>query len=146
MVGGFFAVSVFYRPELSPHRSLQMSPSYLRGYICGQTIFTSIVLFLSLTGAFFVCFFASGGGGDSGRQQQDDTGSGGSAEQTEFAFRLHLYKAKVLLLQEQVGASCNIIMREERRGAGDGDRTCACVASRVVQSLDACGQEKLLSH
>lgn len=45
----------------------------------------------------------SGGGGDSGRQQQDDTGSGGSAEQTEFAFRLHLYKAKVLLLQEQVG-------------------------------------------
>lgn len=45
----------------------------------------------------------SGGGGDSGRQQQhDESGSGGSAEQTEFAFRLHLYKAKVLLLQEQV--------------------------------------------
>lgn len=48
-------------------------------------------------------FDASGGGGDSGRQQQqDESGSGGSAEQTEFAFRLHLYKAKVLLLQEQV--------------------------------------------
>lgn len=45
---------------------------------------------------------SSGAGGDSGRQQQDDSGSGGSAEQTEFAFRLHLYKAKVLLLQEQV--------------------------------------------
>ncbi|CAN0081122.1 unnamed protein product, partial [Hapterophycus canaliculatus] len=68
----------------------------------------------------------SGGGGDSGRQQQDDTGSGGSAEQTEFAFRLHLYKAKVLLLQEQTKTSKKEIksaleiFQRELRGSGDG--------------------------
>lgn len=49
----------------------------------------------------------SGGGDDGGNGGGGGGGgssslAGGSAEQTEFAFRLHLYKAKVLLLQEQV--------------------------------------------
>lgn len=48
----------------------------------------------------------SGGGDDGGNGGGGGGGSsgllGGSGEQTEFAFRLHLYKAKVLLLQEQV--------------------------------------------
>eukprot|EP00903_Cladosiphon_okamuranus_P018118 g16673.t1 len=67
----------------------------------------------------------SGAGGDSGRQQaQDDSGSGDSAEQTEFAFRLHLYKAKVLLLQEQTKTSKKEIksaleiFQRELRGTG----------------------------
>lgn len=66
-------------------------------------------------GRFLSCpilliFFCSGGGGGCGGggggdsyHKQDDGGSGGSAEQTEFTFRLYLYKAKLLLLQEQVG-------------------------------------------
>ncbi|CAM9885472.1 unnamed protein product [Choristocarpus tenellus] len=47
----------------------------------------------------------SGGGGGGDAKQDDSAGSSavcGSAEQTEFSFRLHLYKAKLLLLQLQV--------------------------------------------
>ncbi|CAN0168284.1 unnamed protein product, partial [Discosporangium mesarthrocarpum] len=50
---------------------------------------------------------SSGGGAGGGESKQDDgaLSSSGSAEQTEFSFRLHLYKAKLLLLQLQVEQS-----------------------------------------
>lgn len=72
----------------------------------------------------------SGGGGDG---RQDDGGGsggggggsslGGSAEQTEFAFRLHLYKAKILILQQQVRCvRGNVSIHRGGHGSAGGTR------------------------
>lgn len=82
---------------------------------------------------------ASRGGGDG---RQDDGGGGGnggssalsgSAEQTEFAFRLHLYKAKILLLQEQVS-------REKDRETA-GSRRLLLVLRAMYQMFSAIGHQ-----
>lgn len=79
---------------------------------------------------------SSGGGGDT---RHDDAGGvggggssslGGSGEQTEFAFRLHLYKAKILLLKQQVRAWRGSGLGNyvgKREGFGDGCDRAGCV-------------------
>lgn len=63
------------------------------------------------------CYSGGGGGGGTGGGDSGDNAND-SAEHTEFAFRLHVYKAKVLLLQEQARfLICHILLPTRTRNA-----------------------------